>query len=140
VKRKFVQIQGELVEVDNAYQPIERHQVMPDFQPFIANDGTLIKGRRQWREHLKQTGGLEMGHADIQAGTQAFQRRKAQFHQKVREGEKYIAPATFKPDAKPEAPSRLSIEVANRLHGKERPSRRELVQLAVELKRREIRR
>lgn len=114
--------------------------IQPDFQPFIANDGRLIKGRKQWRDHLKNTNGVEMGHADIKRQTETWNKKQAANAAKVAEGQKYIKPAEFRPDARPEGPSRLSIEVANRLHGKEKPSRRELVNLAIELKRREIRR
>jgi hypothetical protein len=139
MRRRFVQINGELVEVNSDYTPVAP-EVMPDFQPFISNDGVVIHGRRQWREHVNRTGAIEMGVSDIKKGTEDFRKRKESFQAKVKQGEKYIAPATFKPDAQPEGPSRLSVEVANRLYGKERPSRRELVSLAVELKRRELRR
>ena len=138
MKRRFIQINGELVE----REPVTTRtfEVMPDFQPFVANDGKVIEGRRQWREHLKNTNGVEMGHGDIKRQTETWNKKQAANAAKVAEGQKYIKPAEFKPDAHAEGPSRLSIEVANRLHGKERPSRRELVQLAVELKRREVRR
>lgn len=138
MKRRFVQLNGELVEVNADYSPVVH--VMGDVQPFKANDGTVIEGRRQWREHLQRTGGVELGVSDIKKQTEVWNKRKSAFQEKVKAGEKYIAPATFKPDAKPEAPSRLSIEVANRLYGKGKPSRRELISLAVDLKRREIRR
>ncbi len=141
MRRKFVQIDGELVEVDNAYRPVDGHHVMPDFQPFVANDGTVIKGRRQWREHLKNTGGLEMGHADIKRQTEVFRSKQEAHRAKLAKHADTVKDATsvVAQNFDPTPRSRLSAEVANRLHGKTPPSRRELVNLAVELKRREQR-
>lgn len=46
----------------------ERRQsslVMPDFEPFVDNTGTLIKGRQHWREHLKKNNLVELSHSDL---------------------------------------------------------------------------
>lgn len=142
MRRRFVQVQGELVEVDSAYRPIERHEVMPDFQPFIANDGTVIKGRRQWREHLRNTDGVEMGHGDIKRQTDNWNRRQAAHREKLARHENVVKDATpvVAQNFDPTPRSRLSAEVANRLHGKPPPTRREVLNLAIELKQRELRR
>lgn len=67
MKRRFVQINGELVEVGLDYQPLPKadYYVMPDFQPFVDNTGTHITGRAHYREHLASRGAVEMGHSDF---------------------------------------------------------------------------
>jgi hypothetical protein len=138
VKRRFVQINGELVEREQV--TTRSFEVMPDFQPFVSNDGKVIEGRRQWREHLKQTGGLEMGHGDIKKQTEAWKNRQAAHQAKLAKAQSTVADATanVSHNFDPAPRSRLSAEVANRLHGKTPPTRRELINLAVELKRRGI--
>ena len=52
-------------------------QVMPDFEPFVDNTGTIIGGRASYREHLKRTGGIELGKSDIDYQTAEFDKKKA---------------------------------------------------------------
>ncbi len=141
-RRRWIYIGEEAVEVDNAYRPVELHHVMPDVEPFRSNDGKIIKGRRQWKEHLKNTNGVEMGHDDIQKQTQVWRNKQEVHRAKLQKHQAVVSEATAKLPERfdPTPRSRLSAEVANRLHGKEAPSRRELINLAVELKRREVRR
>ena len=39
--------------------------VMGDIAPFMSPDGKMIEGRKQWRDHLKRTDSIEMGHSDV---------------------------------------------------------------------------
>lgn len=43
----------------------QAHMVMPDFEPFVDNTGTYIKGREHWREHLKRNNLVELTHRDM---------------------------------------------------------------------------
>lgn len=68
MKRRFVQIDGELVEVTDgvASQPMA-HEVIGEIQPYRSMiDGTMITSRAQHREHLKKHGCKEVGN-EIQA-------------------------------------------------------------------------
>lgn len=64
MKRRFVQINGELIEVDQDYagEPRGAHYVMPDIQPYTSMiDGSTITSRSHHREHLKAHGCIEIG-------------------------------------------------------------------------------
>lgn len=64
MKRRFVQINGELVEVGEDYIPEPRAEfhVMGDIQPYRSMvDGTLITSRSRHREHLRDHGVVEVG-------------------------------------------------------------------------------
>mgnify|MGYP001600186688 CR=1 FL=1 len=65
MKRRFVQIKGELVEVQESAL-ILQVQVMPDIQPYKSMiTGTMIKSRSQHREHLKDHGCQELGNEPL---------------------------------------------------------------------------
>lgn len=72
MRRRFVQINGELVEVSQDWRPEPQadYHVMPDFDPFVDNTGTPIMGRAHYREHLKKHDAVEMGHSDFKNATQ----------------------------------------------------------------------
>lgn len=64
MKRRFVQIDGELVEVGQDYIPELRqsHQVMGDIKPYRSMiDGSVITSRSHHREHLRMHGCIEVG-------------------------------------------------------------------------------
>jgi hypothetical protein len=50
--------------------------VMGDMAPFMSPDGVMIEGRKQWREHLKRTDSIEMGHSDVKYAQQEWNRKK----------------------------------------------------------------
>ena len=50
--------------------------VMGDIEPFRSPDGVMITGRKQWREHLKATDSIEMGHSDVKYAQQEWNRKK----------------------------------------------------------------
>lgn len=62
-KRRFIQIDGELVEVTNDYVPDPvTALVMPDIQSYKSMiDGREITSRSRHREHLKNHGCIEIG-------------------------------------------------------------------------------
>lgn len=60
MKRRFVQINGELVEYTNENRPTP--MVMPDIEPYQSMiTGEMITSRSQHREHLKKHGYVEVG-------------------------------------------------------------------------------
>lgn len=63
MRRRFVQIDGELHEVSQDYVPEPRsHYVMGDIQPYTSMiDGSVISSRSRHREHLRQHGCVEIG-------------------------------------------------------------------------------
>lgn len=63
MRRRFVQINGELVEVDAHYVREPRSAlVMPDIKPYRSMaDGRLITSRSKHREHLRIHNCVEVG-------------------------------------------------------------------------------
>lgn len=65
MRRRFVFIEGELVEVTEDYRQEPRStgvMVMGDIQPYQSMvDGRIIEGRRQHREHLRAHRLIEVG-------------------------------------------------------------------------------
>lgn len=63
-RRRYVQINGELVEVTPDYIPEPRadHHIMPDIKPYRSMiDGRIIGSRSTHREHLRMHGCVEVG-------------------------------------------------------------------------------
>jgi hypothetical protein len=135
MRQSWIQIDGELVPANEAALSAVHH-VMPDLEPFTANTGAHIEGRRQWREHLKASGCHELGHADIKAGVDGWEKRKAAAAAKRPDIAKYAPPVEVREDFEPSARSRLAAEVLNRLDGKATPSRKEVIRLTLELAKR----
>lgn len=72
-KRRFIQINGELVEVTDGHITSTAHHVVPDIQPYTSMiDGSKITSRSQHREHLKRHGCFEVGN-----DTRALMKRAA---------------------------------------------------------------
>ncbi len=61
MRRRFVQINGELVEVTAGGTPVV-HEIMTDIKPYKSMiTGEMITSRSQHREHLKKHGFKEVG-------------------------------------------------------------------------------
>jgi hypothetical protein len=65
-RRRWVMLDGELVEVSRAYVQVRdarsSHNVMPDIQPYRSMiDGREITSRSRHREHLRAHGCIEVG-------------------------------------------------------------------------------
>lgn len=115
----------------------EAHHVMGDIEPFQSPDGAYITGRRQWREHLKETDSIEMSHADIAVAYEKWQRRKADFRDKIKDSFGKVNEAADVPvSTRPYDRSRLATEMLNRLHGKPEPMRKELIKLTLDIAKR----
>jgi len=65
MKRRFVQMDGELIEVGLDYIPEPRSSapdILPDIHPYRSMiDGRMITSRSQHREHLRAHGCVEVG-------------------------------------------------------------------------------
>lgn len=134
MRRSYVQIDGVLYE--KGTEPVEyRHYVMGDID-FVANDGTHIKSRSQWRDHLKRTNAVEMGHSDIKHAEASHQKRKDAFQARLRRADG-VQPVNV-PYREWDAYKRSQIasEVLGRLHGRQVPDRKTVIKIALEEARR----
>ena len=64
MRKRYIQIDGRLVEVSTNYQTEPKCDIhfMPDIQPYRSMiDGTMITSRSQHREHLRQHNCVEVG-------------------------------------------------------------------------------
>ena len=135
MRQRYVQVNGELVPADE--QTARLHYVIDDIPAFVANTGAHIEGKRQWREHLKERGCEELGHADVKARGESWQKRKDAFASKKAAIAKYAPPVEVRESEfeQPMQRSRLHAEVLNRLEGKPAPDRKTLLKLTLDLAR-----
>lgn len=134
MRRSYVQINGVLYE--KGLEPVsEAHFVMGDVD-FVANDGTHIKSRSHWRDHLKQTNAIEMGMSDIKSAEASFAKRK-EAHQARLSNPKGVTPANVPyRDGQEVRRSRIAANVLNRLDGRPTPDRKTVIKIALEEARR----
>ena len=107
--------------------------VMNDIEPFRSPDGVMITGRKQWREHLKATDSIEMGHSDVKYAQQEWNRKKE--IQRERLKGQVATVQEFDRPGSPIAPMRMSnlnVEMANRLHNRPMPERKEMIKMTLE--------
>ncbi len=139
MRRRFIQLDGELVEVGSDYAPTPRdgHYVIPDINPFVSNDGTPIKGRAHWRDHLKATGGVELGHSDVKAMQSQHAKKKSAHQERLNKAHQFVrANSDVRVTEAKVDRSRIAVDVANRLHGRPMPERKTLIRIALEEARR----
>jgi hypothetical protein len=113
--------------------PSERYAVMGDIAPFMSPDGVMIEGRKQWREHLKRTDSIEMGHSDVKYAQEQWNKKKAAHNDRLR-GQVAMVQEFDRPGA-PIAPHKMSglnVEMANRLHNRPMPERKEMIKMTLE--------
>ena len=113
--------------------PNERYSVMGDITPFMSPDGVMIEGRAQWREHLKKTDSIEMGHSDVKYAQEQWNKKKQAQNDRLR-GQLQTVQEFDRPSA-PIAPKRMSnlnVEMANRLHNRPMPERKEMIKLTLD--------
>ena len=61
MRKRWIYKDGEAIEIEK-YDPEPSHYIMPDIQPYKSMaDGSMITGRRQHREHLRQHNCIEIG-------------------------------------------------------------------------------
>lgn len=137
MRTRYVQINGELVNVtDYAPEPVAAH-VIGDIEPFKSPDGAFITGRAHWREHLKRTDSVELSHSDMKAARENWNKRQAQFRDRLKQSaetvKEYSGPVG---EVREVRRSNLNVEIANRLHGRPMPERKELIKLTLDLSKR----
>ena len=107
--------------------------VMGDIEPFRSPDGVMIEGRKQWREHLKATDSIEMGHSDVKYAQQEWNKKKETQRERLK-GQVATVQEFDRPGS-PIAPMRMSglnVEMANRLHNRPMPERKEMIKMTLE--------
>src|SRR5437879_12635207 len=82
IKHTYAWRNGRLVEL-TAQQINELHYVQDDIAEFQSTDGARIRGRTQWREHLKRTGSVEMGHSDMKAAERQWKKKREACKERV---------------------------------------------------------
>jgi hypothetical protein len=66
MRKRWIYKDGEAFEVGE-YEPEPQHYIMPDIQPYQSMaDGSMITGRRQHREHLRQHNCIEIGNETME--------------------------------------------------------------------------
>lgn len=109
------------------------HHVISDIEAFRSPDGVMITGRKQWREHLKATDSIEMGHSDVKYAQQEWNRKKEVQRERLK-GQVATVQEFDRPGS-PIAPMRMSglnVEMANRLHNRPPPERKEMIKMTLE--------
>jgi hypothetical protein len=140
MRRTYAWRNGALIELS-----VSEIQAIPNVQDDIAEfrspDGKRIRGKAQWREHLKRTGTIEMGHSDMRNVQEKWGKKREAFAQKVSrgtEGVKEVAPREG--EIRPRELSRVDTEMANRLYNRPMPDRKTLIKLSLETARHLIKR
>ncbi len=133
MKRTFAYRDGKMVELTPS-QVEAVPQIMDDVKEFRSPDGAYIGGRAQWREHLKRTDSVEMGHSDIKAAQVNWQKKRAAFQLKV--NTPAGKPVEMPQEIRETERSRVTSEVMNRLDGRPAPDRKTLIKMAMEEARR----
>ena len=107
--------------------------VRGDIEPFRSPDGAMISGRKEWREHLKRTDTIEMGHSDVKYAQQQWNKKKE--IQRERLKGQVATVQEFDRPGSPIAPMRMSglnVEMANRLHNRPMPERKEMIKMTLD--------
>jgi hypothetical protein len=107
-------------------------EVMPDIAEFKSPDGSVISGRAAWREHLKKTDCVEMGHSDMKVAQEDWAKRKEEHNDRLKGqlavSQQYDQPSEIREFKR----SNLNVEMANRLHGRPAPGRIEMLKMTIE--------
>lgn len=132
MKRVYAWRDNQLVELTSE-QVDDLHYVQDDVKEFRSPDGAVISGRTQWREHLKRTDCVEMGHSDMKAAQRNWNKRQDAQRERVARGEKYVREAEPpNGEIRPMERSRIGAEVANRLYNRPTPDRKTMIKIALE--------
>ena len=135
MRRRYVQIDGQLIEVGLDYVPEPRaeHHVIPDIEPFKDTTGTVITGRAAWREHLRARDSMEMGHSDIAAMQRDHAKRRDAYAARMARAAKEVRIAPeIDVERAPAVHPRIAARVAERLEGRPQPERKTLIKIALE--------
>lgn len=114
--------------------------VQPDIAPFKDTTGKVIEGRRQWREHLKATDAVEMSKGDLEAARAAQEKKRQEQIAKVEKQAKLALKTEWQEpkevERDPTSHKRLWAKVAERLEGRDQPTRKQLLRIVMEEARR----
>lgn len=140
MRRRWIYVEGQAYEAGS--EPvIEAHHVIPDIEPFKSPDGAFITGRAHWREHLKRTDSIEMSHSDMKSAQANWAKRKQAYRERLKESAQVVQRWDEpKGEIRPMQRSGLAVEMANRLHGRPAPERKEMIKLTLDISRRMQRR
>lgn len=124
---------GDAYKVSNESGTLMAHHVMGDIEAFRSPDGVMIQGRKQWREHLKATDSIEMGHSDVKYAQQEWNRKKEVQRERLK-GQVATVQEFDRPGApiRPHQMSNLNVEMANRLHNRPMPGRKEMIKMTLD--------
>lgn len=109
--------------------------VMDDIPEFKSPSGVVIRGRKQWREHLVSTDTIEMGHSDVKGSQRDWNKRQDKQADRVRGAVDTVANFKGETAKQMDAPirrSNLAVEMANRLHGRPTPDRKTMIKLTLD--------
>ena len=113
--------------------PPEARVALLDDIEFQSPDGARIGSRSAWREHLKRTDTVEMGHSEIAASQRNWTKKREAFAERLKQLGAGVAPVnTDVVNAPDYQMSRINQEVANRLYNRPAPDRKTLVKLTLE--------
>ena len=138
-RQRYIAVGGKWVPANEAALVAEQKtaMIMPDIQPFRSSDGAYISGRAAWREHLKATGTIEMGHADVAAQRNAWNKKREAFQNRLKLSVNAVREASPPVgEIRPIQRTGLNVEIANRLHNRPAPDRKELIKLTLDLAKR----
>ena len=120
------------VEIDRNVSAVAPYTV-GDLEDFRSSDGKHISGRAKWREHLKATGAVEMGHADLSAAHDKWESKKSDEAEKLKRAPKLgVSDVPVTGEIEERRRTRIDAEVANRLHNRPLPDRVTLIRMALE--------
>lgn len=123
MKRVYAWRGGKMVEIGRP-APVELHYVQPDFEEH--------GGRSKFRESLKRSESIEMGHSDMRNAAERWEKRKASFAERANRPVPGVRAAEFRESAPDMEMSRVNREVRNRLEGRPAPDRTTLIKMTLE--------
>lgn len=135
MRYRWVYVDGVAYEAGN--EPLsDSHHIINDIEPFQSPDGAFIAGRAAWREHLKRTDSIEMGHSDVKAAQEGWQRKKEAHQARLSKAGKTVSEYVPSGDMRPIQRSGIAVEMANRLHGRPAPERKDMLKMTLDIAKR----
>lgn len=139
-RQKYIEQNGKWVPANEAaYVASVGPTVMGDIAPFNCPDGAHISGRSAWREHLKRTDTIELNHSDMTAMRETWNKRQSAHRERLKGSAEAVMDASKPGEIHPFQRSNLNVEIANRLHNRPTPERKELIKLTLDLAKRNAR-
>lgn len=139
MRKSWIYVDGVAYERGQEPPPEALH-VIGDIAPFMSPDGTFIEGKRAWREHLKATDSVEMSHADIKYAQNEWAKRKAANAERLRGAAGLVREFDAPGEVREVRRSNLNVEMAQKLHGRPPPDRKEMIKMTLEVAKRMQRR